>query len=64
MMIALPNLDGSFTVTLFAPTKGPESFETIVDENSLRNYFIKYFPDTLPIMPDLVNDFLQIQQAH
>ncbi|HET8963648.1 MAG TPA: NAD(P)/FAD-dependent oxidoreductase [Chitinophagales bacterium] len=57
MMIALPNLDGSFTVTLFAPTKGPESFETLIDEKSLIEYFKKYFPDALPMMPDLVNDF-------
>ena len=29
MLIALPNMDGSFTVTLFYPAKGPESFETL-----------------------------------
>lgn len=57
MLIALPNLDGSFTVTLFAPTKGPESFETITTPESLQVYFQKYFPDVLPLMPDLEADF-------
>ena len=31
MMIALPNLDGSFTVTLFAPFTGENSFESVND---------------------------------
>lgn len=57
MLIALPNLDGSFTVTLFAPSKGPESFETLTDRESLLAYFQKYFPDTMALMPDLENDF-------
>ena len=29
MLIALPNLDGSFTVTLFLPFEGPLSFESL-----------------------------------
>ena len=57
MLIALPNLDGSFTVTLFAPNKGPESFETIQSEKDLIDYFKKYFADVLPLMPTLAYDF-------
>lgn len=57
MMIALPNLEGSFTVTLFAPTKGPESFETIDETSKLHAYFQKYFPDALALMPGLEHDF-------
>ena len=26
MMMAMPNLDGSFTVTLYLPSKGPRAF--------------------------------------
>jgi kynurenine 3-monooxygenase len=57
MLIALPNLDGSFTVTLFAPTKGPESFETLLTEADVIGYFRKYFANVLPLMPTLAHDF-------
>jgi kynurenine 3-monooxygenase len=57
MMIALPNLDGSFTVTLFAPFKGENSFESIKDDAGITAYFQRNFPDAVPLMPGLVNDF-------
>lgn len=57
MLIALPNLDGSFTVTLFAPNKGEDSFETIQTEADLINYFKTHFPDVLPLMPTLAYDY-------
>ena len=31
MLIALPNLDGSFTVTLFLPHQGEESFASLTE---------------------------------
>ena len=57
MMIALPNLDGSFTVTLFAPFKGENSFETIDTAEEVKEYFNRNFSDAVPLMPDLHKDY-------
>lgn len=60
MMIALPNFDGSFTCTLFLArdaTDGASSFATLIDENSLLDFFNREFPDAVPLMPTLVEDF-------
>lgn len=57
MMIALPNLDGSFTVTLFAAFKGENSFEHLNTADEVKAYFNTHFADAVPLMPDLVNDF-------
>ncbi len=57
MMIALPNIDGSFTCTLFLQLKGEESFETLKEEASQMNFMQKYFADVVAIMPTLQHDF-------
>ena len=57
MMIALPNLDGSFTATLFLARIGNPSFESLRDENAVRDFFEREFPDALPLMPTLMKDF-------
>lgn len=57
MLIALPNLDGSFTVTLFLQNEGEESFATLDTSEKVIAFFQKYFPDTLALMPDLAKDF-------
>jgi kynurenine 3-monooxygenase len=57
MMIALPNFDGSFTCTLFLPNEGENSFEQLADETALMQFFVKNFPDAIPLMPTLVEDF-------
>jgi len=57
MLMALANLDGGFTCTLFFPFKGPRSFESIDNKESLLTFFKEEFPDTLPIMPTLVEDY-------
>ncbi len=59
MLIALPNLDGSFTCTLFLPFEGEESFEKLKTEEQVLNFFKKYFPDALPLMPGLIEDFFK-----
>lgn len=59
MMIALPNLDGSFTVTLFAPFKGENSFSQVTNATEVETYFKKNFADAVPLMPDLQNDFFE-----
>jgi kynurenine 3-monooxygenase len=59
MLIALPNPDKSFTATLFAPYTGPDGFDSIdpSQPDQIKQYFTTHFPDVLPIMPDLVNDY-------
>ena len=57
MLIALPNLDGSFTVTLFLPNGGENSFEMLTDDAVLIGFFEKHFPDALAVIPNLVEDF-------
>src|SRR3954471_21665166 len=57
MMIALPNPDGSFTCTLFWEFKGPRSFETTSSDDEVRRFFEEEFPDAVPLMPTLLEDF-------
>lgn len=57
MLIALPNLDGSFTVTLFLSNHGEISFDSLDSDEKVISFFNEYFPDTLYAMPDLVQDF-------
>jgi kynurenine 3-monooxygenase len=57
MMIALPNPDGSFTCTLFWEFEGPRSFATTKNDDDLRRFFEEEFPDAVPLMPTLLEDF-------
>lgn len=57
MMIALPNPDGSFTCTLFWEFEGPRSFATTETDDDVRRFFEEEFPDAVPLMPDLLDDF-------
>ena len=57
MLIALPNTDGSFTCTLFAPFEGENSFEQLRDEEDLSRWFLEFFPDAVALMPSLIDDF-------
>jgi len=57
MMIALPNPDGSFTCTLFWEFEGPRSFATTKTDDDVRRFFEEEFPDAVPLMPDLLDDF-------
>jgi kynurenine 3-monooxygenase len=57
MMIALPNPDGSFTCTLFWEFKGPRSFESTRTDDEIRRFFDEEFPDAVPLMPTLLEDY-------
>jgi kynurenine 3-monooxygenase len=57
MMIALPNPDGSFTCTLFWEFKGPRSFASITTDDAIRRFFEDEFPDAVPLMPTLLQDY-------
>ena len=57
MMIALPNPDGSFTCTLFWEFEGARSFATTKTDDDVRRFFGEEFPDAVPLMPTLLEDF-------
>ncbi len=57
MMIALPNPDGSFTCTLFWEFEGARSFATTKTDEDVRQFFEEEFPDAVPLMPTLLEDF-------
>jgi kynurenine 3-monooxygenase len=57
MLIALPNTDGTFTCTLFLPFEGEVSFERLKTEADVTVFFKHHFPDALPLMPTLTEDF-------
>jgi kynurenine 3-monooxygenase len=57
MLIALANIDGSFTVTLFLPAEGAESFAALRDAEAVRAFFARHFPDAFELIPDLAADF-------
>ncbi|WP_323788342.1 NAD(P)/FAD-dependent oxidoreductase [Psychroserpens sp.] len=58
MVIALPNLDGSFTVTLFLSfDQGEYNFNNLTTPEIVTEFFQKEFPDALELMPNLVEDF-------
>jgi kynurenine 3-monooxygenase len=57
MMIALPNQEGSFTCTLFLAFQGDPSFARLEREEDVRRFFETTFPDAVPLMPTLLEDF-------
>ncbi len=57
MMIALPNLDGSFTCTLFFPFEGEQSFAKLKTKEDVTAFFNEQFADAVPLMPTLVEDY-------
>lgn len=57
MMIALPNMDGSFTCTLFFQMEGKISFNALKTKDEVLLFFKEEFPDALPLMPTLVDDY-------
>jgi len=60
MVIALPNLDGSFTVTLFLSyAEGEYNFNNLTTPEIVTEFFQKEFPDALELMPNLVDDFFE-----
>jgi kynurenine 3-monooxygenase len=60
MLIALPNLDGSFTVTLFLHhSEGEYHFGNLTTPEIVTEFFKKEFPDVLDLMPNLVDDFFE-----
>jgi kynurenine 3-monooxygenase len=60
MVIALPNLDGSFTVTLFLSyDEGEYNFNNLTNPEIVTEFFQKEFPDALELMPHLAEEFFE-----
>ncbi|MBF03316.1 MAG: kynurenine 3-monooxygenase [Flavobacterium sp.] len=59
MLMALANLDGTFTCTLFMPHDGDNSFASLKNEQDLVRFFAEHFPDTKEVIPNLVEDFFK-----
>jgi len=58
MLIALPNMDGSFTVTLFLSySEGSYNFDNLITKEKIIEFFKKDFPDTLALIPDVLKEF-------
>jgi kynurenine 3-monooxygenase len=57
MLIALPNLDGSFTVTLFLPNEGDPGFDHLDTRDRVSDFFKARFPDAAALIPDLEDAF-------
>ncbi len=59
MIIALPNLDGSFTLTMFHPYEGEAGFNTLNTKEKLKAFFEKYYPTLLPLIPHLYEEYFE-----
>lgn len=59
MIIALPNQDGTFTCTLFAPMQGPNSFSELCNKEDVEIFFKKYFGDLFKLAPNIPREFFQ-----
>jgi len=57
MLIALPNVDGTFACILFLPFAGGDSFERLTTIAAVLEFFNAHFPDAVPLMPDLTDIF-------
>jgi kynurenine 3-monooxygenase len=57
MMIALPNLDHTFTCTLFFPFDGEMSSDKLDTAEKVKEFFHKNFADAVPLMPTYLEDF-------
>ena len=57
MLIALPNIDGSFACILFLPFEGPDSFAEMIDQARVLEFCRMQFPDASRLIPDLSENF-------
>ncbi len=57
MLIALPNIDGTFACILFLPFEGADSFAGLITSAQIKQFFESRFPDAVPLMPQLAENF-------
>ena len=63
MLIALPNLDGTFTATLFLARAGSNSFEQLRNAADVDGFFAREFPSARALMPDLLREWFEHPQG-
>ena len=59
MLIALPNPGGDFTLTLFMPSSGKNSFAEIDSDDKVAEFFDRNFADVVPLIDDLIGNYSQ-----
>jgi kynurenine 3-monooxygenase len=57
MLIALPNIDGTFACILFLPFEGVESFASLVGGEEVLRFFHTRFADAEKLMPQLAKSY-------
>ena len=58
MLMGLPNPDGTFTCTVFAPYDGPNGLNQLDTSEAVHAYFTAHFPDVIPLIPDFAEQWL------
>ncbi len=59
MIIALPNLDGSFTLTMFHPFGSEIGFDALTTNEKLSQFFEEYYPTLLPYIPHYKEEYFE-----
>ncbi len=57
MLIALPNIDGTFACILFLPFEGVDSFASLASEADVVKFFESRFPDAARLMPGITENY-------
>jgi kynurenine 3-monooxygenase len=57
MLIALPNIDGTFACILFLPFEGADSFASLTTPAEVIQFFHSRFPDAVSLMPHLADNY-------
>jgi kynurenine 3-monooxygenase len=57
MLIALPNIDGTFACILFLPFEGADGFASLSTQAEVIQFFESRFPDAVPLMPQLADNY-------
>jgi len=63
MLIALPNLDGTFTATLFLARVGANSFEQLRNAGDVDGFFAREFPSARALIPGLTREWFEHPQG-
>jgi len=58
-LMALPNVDGSFTMTLYLQNEGDPCFKNIKTKDDVKELFEKDFKDSIALMPEYLDDFFR-----
>lgn len=59
LIVSHPNRNGSHTLTPFLPFEGEDSFASAREPAGVKALFVKYFPDLIPLLPDLVEQWMR-----